>query len=32
LTIELNGRLFTGDKELKEKLLKKGFDRIFTYP
>ena len=32
LTLELNGRLFTGDKKVKEKLAKKGFDRFFTYP
>jgi predicted nucleic acid-binding protein len=32
LTLELNGKLLTGDKKLKEKLSKKGFDSFFTYP
>lgn len=32
LTLELDGRLLTGDKKLKEKLAGKGFDSFFTYP
>ncbi len=31
LTLELNGLLFTGDKALKQNLLKKGFDSFFEY-
>ena len=31
LTLELNGLLFTGDKALKQNLLKKGFDSFFEH-
>ena len=31
LTLELNGLLWTGDKVLKEGLLKKGFSQFFDY-
>ena len=31
LTLELNGLLWTGDKILKEGLLKKGFNQFFDY-
>jgi predicted nucleic acid-binding protein len=30
-TLELNGLLWTGDKILKEGLLKKGFQQFFDY-
>ena len=32
LTLGLNGRLWTGDKELENGLRKKGFDRFFVPP
>ena len=32
LTLELNGILWTGDKKLKEGLIRKGFDRFYEPP
>jgi len=32
LTLELNGLLWTGDKKLRDKLKRKGFDQFFEVP